>query len=127
MEPGFFMTLKSSAGILVSFLFCLAAPAVSSYYSDIEIISSDENGISFVFRPADPLKYSVSNPPDSTGIISRSVIIGVPDGAVPSISDARASKPLIPDPESMRYIRSSGKGLAEIAATRMVRGKKLLH
>ena len=119
------MTLKSSAIILVSFLICLAAPAVSSYYSDIEIISSDESGISFIFHCADPLKYSVSNPPDSAAIISRPVIIGIPDGAVVSISDARASKPQIPDPESMRYIRSSGKGLAEIAATRMVRGKKV--
>jgi hypothetical protein len=98
----------------------LAKPAI---YHDIEILNSDENGISFVLNLTDPSAYLNAAPNDSGFMAARSVLVGLPLDRIPFISQAVGSEPSTPD---KMMLSAGNNNLAEIKSTKSVRGRKIV-
>jgi hypothetical protein len=95
-------------------------------YSDIEIISSDNSQITFRLNLAEPSKYIAPILSDSSRTIIRTVLIGVPFDASPTIISARGEQSMVlPEIDDARF-RSYDLALSEIVQSRMIRGKKVI-
>jgi len=109
-----------SIGLLFLAGIAVAQPAI---YHDVEIIRSDENGISFIWNIDESSAY-LENLPDDSGFISvRSILIGVPTGRIPFISQATGSDPSVPE---RRLVTAGNLNIAEIGDSKSVRGRRII-
>ncbi len=95
----------------------------SPLYKDIEIINSDDNGIAFRLNIVNPDKY-ISLAAEAKGdIFSIPVLIALPPGTVPFVTNATASKAITPGSNISSY--SGSTILAHISGTTEIRGRSI--
>ncbi len=105
-------------------LFPIIAIASSTSYDDINILSSNDNGITFELNIKSPNKYITSISGDSVYSAVRTVLIGLPHDAEPFIKSASSNGIIAFDISDGKKLRSSSK-LAEIVDVKLIRGRKV--
>ena len=107
---------------LLLLIFCLPLSA-SELYDQIEIISSDDQGIRFVLSLDDPEKlYHRLSDQDSLYYLGKQVLIGLPPNSYPIITMTRGSEPLDLS-ELTPLLVSYGASSAVIDGVRSLRGR----
>src|SRR3989304_6772659 len=104
------MPIKLASSFLI-FLLTISSFA-SEQYSDIEIISSGKNGLSFRLKIDDPQKYLLVRSDEAGDIMVRSVLIAVPIGTEPSLLSAYGAEPSY-DFKIPSNLKMTGTGFAE--------------
>jgi hypothetical protein len=124
-NPWFSENIKFPASVLIAFAI-LSLPAYpGTIYDDVEITGSDEYGVSFVLNVSEPHPYMEIDPRDSTFILIKTVLIGIPPGRRPFISTANGSSPGFLNGVDLKPIKSADLALAEIAEVKTIRGKDI--
>lgn len=102
----------------------LYSPVTSEPLSDIELVSSGRNLISFRLQVSEPNRYLLVTPNSPGAIMLRSVVIAVPSGTEPQLLSASSSGPLSQSLTSVE-VSDAGKGLVEILPSIRSRGFNL--
>ncbi len=111
----------------IALLFALLpiiANASSKSYDDINIISSNDIGITFDLNIEKPNKYILSISGDSLFSTVRTVLIGLPSDAEPFIKYVSSTGLVAFDNTENRKIQSSSM-LAQIIDIKLIRGRKV--
>lgn len=126
MVTRFFVPIRLAAGIILTLTLASSSLASSQLYEDVEILSSDDNGISFVLNVETAEKYLTPYVNDTTCTFAKTVLIGVPPDARPSITDARGFEPTTLDYRPENIVLVSSNTLAEIVQLKQVRGRFMI-
>jgi len=125
LRSPFKSTSKIGAYLSVIVFSFATAYATDNLYKDINIISSDDNGISFRLTLSNPEDYVSRMDSSGNSIISVPILIAVPPGAKMSITNTQASQPMDWANQDQISIHSAVNSLANISGVRNVRGRNL--
>ncbi len=108
---------------LLLLIFCIPLSA-SELYDQVEVISSDNQGIRFVLNLDDleDLYHRLSDR-DSLYYLGKQVVIGLPPNSDPVITMAKGSKPLEPSRLDDNVV-SYGKSFAVLEGIKTIRGHR---
>jgi hypothetical protein len=122
--PGFILPFKWIRITVTLFILVSVIHAKPSMYHDVEIITSDNSGISFRLNISNPEQYLSESIGDTGYVFSKSIMIAVPPEAEPFITNIRIDKPM-----SITSIPAAGRNLgdnptASIGNIKIIRGIK---
>lgn len=109
---------------LLVFALCPAGSA-ASFYKDVNILQSDDHTVSLRLNISNPEKYVALHSYDTAYVPAVPVLITVPSGMKPFISNAGGSDPIQLGSLRGMTLLAGGNSFAEIAGIKTVRGRKI--